>query len=103
MQGTHTIKKKIYKYHLALYEYTYIRMPKGAPILSAGMQGSSIMIWALVDIDELSVNHTFIIKGTGSKVEFDIEKETFIGTVFQNSFVWHIFDAGEEKFGEKPI
>ena len=66
-------------------------MPEGAEILHVGDQNGTITIWALVDVETEFLYREFIIVGTGQQIPYD--KYTHIGTVFQGSFVWHIFEV----------
>ncbi len=85
--------KTIYKYRIGPAYGFEIEMPRGAKILSAGMQQGHFCIWALVDTDEEMCKHEFMIYGTG----WDNVEGEFIGTVFEgDGFVWHVFDLGEK-------
>lgn len=54
-----------------------------------GMQGGSIMFWTTVDGDGPLYRYRFVTVGTGSDV--DPEYETYLGTVLDGLYVWHVF------------
>jgi len=70
-----------------------VQMPKGAEVLSVGLQGNDIQVWALVDPSKSTTPRHFHVRGTGHACS--IAGEKFIGTIFDGSFVWHVFDGGE--------
>lgn len=65
-----------------------IMMPAGAEVLSAGMDGAEIAVWAVVDTEAPPVPVSFSVLGTGLDVRDD---GRFIGTVRDGAFVWHVF------------
>ena len=73
-----------------------ISIPKGAVVLSAGVQGRNFMVWAIVDPAAPKVNRNFSVHGTGHSVPAEIEWSAFINTVFMGPLVFHIFDLGEQ-------
>ena len=82
--------KLIYKYELN-FEYSYIVIPKGATIVKAGGQNDAIYIWCMFDESNNSIQEgrTFRIFGTGEQIP---EHLTYIDTVFERRYVWHIFE-----------
>ncbi len=92
----------IFKYKITALDQN-IKIPKGAEILSVGVQKGEIMIWALVDVKEVAeelITRKFLVTGTGWDVSsFKEDKESdfiFIGTVFIDVYVFHVFDLGEK-------
>lgn len=88
---------RIYKYQVFLGSPTEIGLPVGAEILSVGMQGRCIQMWARVDTDRSLDRETrrFHVFGTGHDLpEVPLR---FLGTVLQNGgeFVWHVFEETE--------
>ena len=82
--------KSIYKYRLEPEDENVLEL-RGW-VLSAGVQGSDIMVWAVHD-DELTPRRVRIsTRGTGHLLEGADEGE-FIGTVFLHQLVFHIFAA----------
>lgn len=86
---------KIFKYRVSDIE-TPLQMPRGAIVLSAGVQGTAIMVWAKVDPEAELVTHKIHVYGTGHEIANSNPELSFIGTVFMDVFVFHVFDAGEQ-------
>jgi hypothetical protein len=82
----------IYKYDLGGLDHRKVLMPQGARVLSCGKQGNSIMVWAVVDSAAPTVIRRFFVTWTGRL----IEEGSFIGTILDGPYVWHVFDHGEE-------
>ena len=85
--------KTIYKYQL-LKAICEIQMPIGSRILDVQVQNGVICLWATVDTALMPETRIFQIIGTGDS-EVD-NCHNYIGTVQQDSFVWHIFERKEE-------
>lgn len=66
-------------------------MPKDSKILSVHNQNGTICLWAMVSPRLVDETRTIEIIGTGNSFDEDVER-TFIGTVLQSQFVWHIFE-----------
>lgn len=82
--------KSIYKYKLEPQDENILELR--GPVLSAGVQGDDIMVWAVHD-DELTRHKVRVsTRGTGHWLEGADEGE-FIGTVFLGSLVFHVFTA----------
>lgn len=91
----------IWKFPLETTDGQFVKMPKGAKILSVGLISDVIHIWALVDNEESKVEEKWIrIHGTGHHV-YKHNLLTFIGTVIQPiqavagslpALVWHVFE-----------
>ena len=81
----------IYKYVLNnAFTSAVIRVPEGARILTAQMQGSDFVLWAAVDISvPLFEYRTFRVIPTGAELPKGL---AYISTVQQGSYVWHIFE-----------
>jgi hypothetical protein len=80
--------KVIYKYELA----RTIALPINSQILKAGMQNGIMFIWVLVDENEKQTYYAnFEIIGTGHSFEFDYLNHTYIDSLFDGPFVWHIW------------
>jgi hypothetical protein len=83
--------KKIYKYSLEVTTYQVIYMPRGAEILSAQIQNGSIQLWAIVNpVADPALREIYIF-GTGHTIP-STTPLTFIGTVQESFYVWHIFE-----------
>ena len=88
----------IYKYILDLEHEQILNMPDGAKFLSAQAQKGKICVWAIVDPDELPVEYTFNVYGTGHPLPEDLVKKIekcgsgcFIDTVQMSGLVLHVF------------
>ena len=82
------MSKTICKYKLDPDKEFYI-LPQRSKILSAGVQGQAIYIWALVNPERPEGVAQIRVVGTGHNV--DVGGLTFIDTVFLGWMVWHIF------------
>ena len=82
----------IYKYELA----KTIMMPINSQVLKAGMQNGIMYIWVLVDNNELDASErNFEIFGTGHSFEFDYLTHTYIDSLPDGPFVWHIWEVNK--------
>jgi hypothetical protein len=90
----------VYKYPIALDQLNQdefsIPMPKGSLPLSFQVQRGIPTLWAEVNDESPSVNHRFILKGTGQGLGL-FSGMPFIGTIQLNDglLVLHLFDGGE--------
>lgn len=83
--------KTIYKYPLILKERQQIELPTSAKFLSLQVQDGTPTIWCMVDTSMQSTYMASVyIFGTGHEVTCS-EDCTFLGTVQQGSYVWHVF------------
>jgi len=83
---------KIWKYELRVDDRLTVIMPRGARILSVGVQGKTICLWAMVNPETAEQELRIIaIYGTGNPLPED--PGTFIGTVQTPPFVWHVFEV----------
>ena len=82
----------IYKYELA----KTIMMPINSQVLKVGMQNGIMCIWILVENNELDASErNFEIIGTGHSFEFDYLTHTYIDSLFDGPFVWHIWEVNK--------
>ena len=83
---------KIWKYELRVDDRLTVIMPRGARILSVGVQGKTICLWAMVTPETAEQERRIIaIYGTGNPLPDD--PGTFIGTVQVPPVVWHVFEV----------
>jgi len=82
----------IYKYEIPVGGGA-IQMPNSAKILSVGVQGESLMLWAEVDPERSGYQRQVEVFGTGHPIrnEMCVSRE-FIGTVFMSDLVWHVYE-----------
>ena len=80
----------IYKYELT----REVTLPINSQVLKAGMQNGSMYIWVLIDLNEKETYKSkFEILGTGHSFEFDYLTHTYIDSLFDGPFVWHIWQV----------
>lgn len=89
----------IWKFRLALetldhQSVTVLAMPTGARVLSAAFQASDLQIWAAVNPEAKLQNRRFAVVGTGLPAAPEIITGRFVGTVFFQGLVFHVFDLG---------
>lgn len=85
----------IFKYRLKIEEEQIVNMPHDAKILSLQMQGSSPVMWVMVDDAKREASFKIRMTGTGWPDGNDIIAEQLIGTVqADNGLVWHFFNLG---------
>jgi len=66
-----------------------VSLPAGARIVHAGMQGTKLCIWSIVEPSQETVLRQLVVVGTGREVRNDA---IYIGTVMDGPYVWHVFD-----------
>lgn len=86
-----TLMQSIYKYKIVLDENQVIRVPQNAKVLSVGLDPSNTLcLWCQVSRTEMVTKDLFVsVVGTGFDVRDDAG--TFIGTVRQGVYMWHVF------------
>lgn len=85
----------IFKYKLQLGKTT-IDLPEPHKVLHAGVQDDEIYVWILHGLYDESYGtirpRDFYTVGTGHNISSDdLSNWTFIRTVLQGAYVWHIF------------
>ncbi len=85
------MSRTIYKYTLPLQDVVTLSMPAGAEVLSVGLQGGNITLWAMVHPTSPQMDRVFYLYGTGNPISGG--EGRFIGTVQMNYFIWHVFEA----------
>lgn len=83
--------KTIFKYPLVMADYQEISIPKGSTILTVNMQKKHPYLWAEVDKSMDLECRRFEIFGTGFTLPEGVDR-TYIGTFFDDGFVWHIYE-----------
>lgn len=68
-----------------------VLLPIGAKILKVASQGGRIKLWAQVDREVKHVFRHFVVVGTGHTIN-NSESLRHVGTVFQDPFVWHVYE-----------
>ena len=67
-------------------------MPSGAQILCVKTQGLGVFLWAKVNPENETEMRSFFIMGTGNPMRH--HGTTYIGTVQDGDFMWHVFEKG---------
>lgn len=77
-----------------VYGRVEIEMPIDAQVLSCQEQDGRLCLWAKVDIETADRTKTraFYIAGTGKVLDPGERQYTFIDTVQQPPFIWHVFE-----------
>lgn len=74
---------------------TEVSMPRGAKVLSVGVQGDGVFMWALIpQLSHLSEPRRFLVVGTGHLWPLTAFGP-FIGTVFLGALMFHVFEGGD--------
>jgi hypothetical protein len=82
----------IYKYELA----RTIQLPIDSQVLKVGMQNGIMQMWVLIDPNQKETSQrNFEIIGTGHSFEFDYLTHTYIDSLFDGPFVWHIWEINK--------
>jgi len=80
----------IYKYELT----RRIQLPIDSQVLKVGMQNGIMQMWVLVDPNQKETSQrNFEIIGTGHSFEFNYLTHTYIDSIFDGPFVWHIWEV----------
>lgn len=86
---------KVFKFPLVtnyIFGVFYVDMQSGAQVLSVGLQGDTMTLWALVDENAPMVTREVIVVPTGHTTINNTEVLRFIGTVqYDSGIVAHVF------------
>lgn len=91
------MSQTIYKYEIPIEDEFDLLLPKGAKILSVGVQYEKPMIWALVprETSLTDMEHrSFKLRGTGHDADGCLESK-FVDTfqLMGGGLVFHLFEA----------
>lgn len=84
----------IYKYTLEAKESTILELPLLAQIISATHQNGNIVIYAVVDTEQIeTTSYDFRTYGTGHKIHVHLSEYQFLNTVnmYDGDLVFHVF------------
>lgn len=86
------MEMKIWKWQLSVDDTQNIKMPKGARILSVGVQHGNPVIWALVNPNAKHEPRTIYTRGTG-RPALDVAGKYYVGTyqLVNGNFIGHVF------------
>jgi hypothetical protein len=85
-------KRTVWKFTAPVTDKFAISMPSGAKLLSAGVQGNNLCIWALVDPEGGLETRNFRLAGTGHPIT---EHVHFLETIqmHDGALVFHLFEC----------
>lgn len=84
----------VYKY--TLDQDTVLDLPFGTQVLTVGMQGEEMRMWALVPDSKSTLRRRFIVVATGERFADSAYNHGYVGTVFHNGLVFHVFEVRGE-------
>ncbi|MDZ4250363.1 MAG: hypothetical protein U0990_09770 [Candidatus Nanopelagicales bacterium] len=78
-----------------------IVMPRGAEVLSVGVQHDVICLWALVDPNAPYEARSFRIAGTGHLILDAAETDRFLGTIqlAGGNLIFHVWELRKDEGG----
>ncbi len=89
----------IYKYHIPFGDHPEIRMPEDADIISASFEDpvdpDTLHVWAEVENTNDMRSYMFYLVKTGSELPSNAYAIDHVETLFQNGYVWHLFEDDE--------
>lgn len=68
--------------------------PHGARVIKVAELDAYVTLWADVDTNASQAEYKYIVRGSGIEVP---EGAIYIGTSFDASFVWHVFEIKEDE------
>ena len=95
--------QSIWKFELPVEDEVSVEMPRGSRVLSVGVQGVRIFLWALCPTGRVPKEvRRFAIRGTGHPAD-GVSRNGFIGTVMLHgdALVFHVFERQEVPRGPK--
>jgi hypothetical protein len=82
---------------------SFVTLPYGAVPISVGLQGATMVLWALVTDEEVPSDsaaegpHRLIVANTGGEIPHFPDGARFLGTITSaNGIVWHVWDGDAE-------
>lgn len=84
----------IWKFTVPVHDEFTIEMPRGAQVLSVGVQYDDIVMWVKVNPEAPMVKKVFYLRGTGHLILIEDSHIRFIGTVQMagGTLIWHVFE-----------
>jgi len=85
--------REVWKYKIRiLNELQTIRIPKGATVLSVGVQDTSAVMWAEVDPEAEEESRYFLLYGTGEDLRTGGRQLLYRGTIQIGFYVYHLYE-----------
>lgn len=91
-----TAPRAVHKFQLALTDEQRVEMPQYARPLKVDIQGLNIVLWAEVTPSFPMEERVVIIKGTGHDLPDAADATSYVGSVMDRQFVWHVFMKPQE-------
>jgi hypothetical protein len=90
-------KRRVWKFYLGMGPEQTITLPKGAQVLSVGVQNDLMHLWALVDPDAPRVDKHFYVVATGEPCDY-VRGMKFCGVAMMRdgALVFHVFEGSDE-------
>jgi hypothetical protein len=92
-----TIWKYVFPYRI-FDRFELIDIPEKGEILHVGIQNENICLWIKVNTENKKEERAFILRGTDKELKVE---EEYIGTVMDNSYVFHIFEQVDASLKER--
>ena len=80
----------IWKYELNGKSWQSFDMPRGARVIAVRMQGSTPVLYAMVNPEQPMEAHEIVIHGTGHEITPE-EMVRYVGTFQDDWYVGHVF------------
>lgn len=94
-------QRRIWKFRLEADQDNVIVIPRASEFLEArGVGRTTIEMWYLVDRSKPRMHCRFYVAGTGQQLHREADALNHVATVFCRSFVWHVFDMGQDEAAE---
>lgn len=89
--------KKIFKYQLETTDDQFVKMPKGAAVLTVQAQHNNPCIWVEVDPDAPTIKRRFFTYGTGHPMRH-VDNGDYVGTyqIQNDTLVFHVYTDRKE-------
>lgn len=82
--------REVWKFRLSLDDHHKVAMPECSQPIMFDMQDGEPTLWAIVDTSLSTVTQRFRLAGTGHPLGDEVGE--YIGSCFDGSFVWHLFE-----------
>lgn len=96
--------RSIWKFDLEITDAQIVEMPVGAVLRFVAAQGPhEVKLWAEVDTTAWKTRRLIAMFGTGHQIPETLNNPqdgtatpiTYVGSVIDGPFVWHVYDGGE--------
>ena len=85
------VSRVVWHWRIPITDNMEMLMPDGTRVIHFGLRNGELTIWTLLDPSKSQRLRRFRLAGTGHPIsEIDLR---YIGTCFQESLVWHLFEV----------